>query len=101
MWCVYVKGETYEYVRVDKGFRYVSEQVSHHPVSFIFVIPVSSVINNLVCIFSYYELLNNSPSALATVSLLITTFLPKWMSNLNFGGNLLRFFPKESRMWNS
>ncbi|KAJ3349804.1 hypothetical protein GGF32_005220 [Allomyces javanicus] len=24
-------GETYEYVRKDRGFRYVSEQVSHHP----------------------------------------------------------------------
>ena len=24
-------GETYECVREDKGFRYVSEQVSHHP----------------------------------------------------------------------
>jgi len=24
-------GETYEYVRPDKGYRYVSEQVSHHP----------------------------------------------------------------------
>jgi ankyrin repeat protein len=25
-------GETYEYVRSDRGFRYISEQVSHHPV---------------------------------------------------------------------
>ena len=25
------KGETYECVREDRGFRYVSEQVSHHP----------------------------------------------------------------------
>ena len=24
-------GETYECVREDRGFRYVSEQVSHHP----------------------------------------------------------------------
>ena len=27
-------GETYEYVRKDRGFRYISEQVSHHPVCF-------------------------------------------------------------------
>jgi hypothetical protein len=25
-------GETFEYVRCDRGFRYISEQVSHHPV---------------------------------------------------------------------
>ncbi|KAK9759928.1 hypothetical protein K7432_016557 [Basidiobolus ranarum] len=24
-------GETFEYVRIDKGYRYISEQVSHHP----------------------------------------------------------------------
>lgn len=28
-------GETFEYVRKDRGFRYVSEQVSHHPVGSI------------------------------------------------------------------
>lgn len=27
-------GETYEYVRPDKGYRFLIEQVSHHPVSF-------------------------------------------------------------------
>jgi hypothetical protein len=25
------QGETFEYVRLDKGYRYISEQVSHHP----------------------------------------------------------------------
>lgn len=28
-------GETYEYCREDKQFRYISEQVSHHPVSYL------------------------------------------------------------------
>ena len=28
---LYFLGETYECIREDKGFKYVSEQVSHHP----------------------------------------------------------------------
>ena len=29
--CVVVQSETFEYVRLDKKYRYYSEQVSHHP----------------------------------------------------------------------
>lgn len=31
MWSYFLKSETFEYVRLDKEYRYVSEQVSHHP----------------------------------------------------------------------
>src|SRR4051812_40440013 len=29
--CCFIQSETFEYVRLDKQYRYVSEQVSHHP----------------------------------------------------------------------
>lgn len=47
-------GETFEYVRKDRGFRYISEQVSHHPVRrYSLDFALNNLMNDMLCQFKF------------------------------------------------